>query len=77
MQQRITKQFLDTVQSNPNKDQFFYDPKLSGFGVKVTHAGRKILLSMHASKVVILNASRLVPTLSGRSQTLVMKLSPF
>ena len=41
MQQRITKQFLETVQKNSNKDQFFYDPKLTGFGVKVTRSGRK------------------------------------
>lgn len=41
MQQRITKRFLDTVESDPSKDQFYFDPQLAGFGVKVTRTGRK------------------------------------
>lgn len=40
MKQKITKQFLDSIKANPNKDQFFSDTQLSGFGVNVTKGGK-------------------------------------
>lgn len=40
MKQRITKQFLDSVEANPHRDQFFSDTHQSGFGVKVTKGGK-------------------------------------
>ena len=40
MKQKITKRFLDTVSPNPDKDEFYSDTQLAGFGVKITKGGK-------------------------------------
>lgn len=43
MTQRITKRFVDSLEAT-NRPTFFWDADLSGFGVKVTPAGRRVYI---------------------------------
>ena len=68
---KITKKLIDSLEAK-DKDYIIWDDKISGFGVKITKAGRKVYLLKYRAE----DGRQRKPSIGGHGKTLEEKMFP-